>query len=151
MGVSTNGQLSYGVLLEEGVELPWDQDEEDIDGWWLNILDYKPPFEAYTDEGERLPEMTDEKISEYFAHRRKFIEENPLPVTVVNVCSCDYPMYMLAVPGKEYSAHRGYPEEINPDDMKVNPLDTKRLLEFCEQYGIEFEKGPGWFLSSLWC
>ena len=36
MGQSTNGELWYGVVFEDGYEFPWDAEEfsGDLDDWW---------------------------------------------------------------------------------------------------------------------
>lgn len=44
MGVSTDGQLSYGVVIKEDYELPWENTlhNGDIDDWWLDVRGFKP-------------------------------------------------------------------------------------------------------------
>jgi len=36
MGVSTDAQISFGVMFPEGYEFPWEKDEYDwdINTWW---------------------------------------------------------------------------------------------------------------------
>src|SRR5687768_12176248 len=100
MGTSTNGEISYGIAFDEDFEFPWDDDdgEGDLENWWLAVNGYKPPFEVYDENGYiggKRP--SEEKLSEYFAAQRSFQAAHPLPVELVNVCSGEYPMYILAV------------------------------------------------------
>ena len=156
MGVSTDGQICYGIIFEEGTEFPWDSDvfDGDIDDWWIyGICGFRHSFEIYTPDGEYVDGVRppQEKISEYFAEKQQFAESKPLPVKLVNYCSCDYPMYILAVVGTCNSARRGYPEEFNPANLTVTDEQKAELIKFCETYGIAVENEPAWYLSSLWC
>ena len=38
MSVSTDGQISFGILLDKNVELPWDDEKYryDIEHWWVD-------------------------------------------------------------------------------------------------------------------
>ena len=125
MGVSTDGQICFGILFDEGFEFPWDSNEfeGDIEGWWtFDVLEFRHSFEIFTPEGEYLggERPPEERITEYFRERREFTERNPeLPVELVNCCSGDCPMYILAIPKTCYSASRGYPEELDPQKLTV--------------------------------
>ena len=149
MGVSTNGQICFGVLLDENVELPWDKDNDgDFEAWWMCIQGYQPPFEIYDETGNyingaRPPE-------EYYTHRHAFEKAHPLPFTLVNYCSGDDPMYILAIVSSEKGASRGYPESFNPVDLNVDQDEIDKLVQFCTDYGIEYDGEPGWWLSSYW-
>ena len=118
MGISTDGQICFGVLFEEGYEFPWDCEEYayDIYIWWDKIA-----------------------------------ESGSLPAIPVNYCSCDYPMYILAIPKTLFIANRGYPVKFNPKELEVSQDEVNNLLDFCKKYGLEFIDGPAWFLSSNWC
>jgi hypothetical protein len=140
MGVSTDGEIWYGVILgEQEEDFPWEE-EGDIEFWW---------------QEKHSPGLMDLPTFEERHEERKRVErEHPLPVELVNYCSCDYPMYALAVPGVGLSASRGYPEKFNPYDLPQGEEmgeAVDRLLNFCHEYNIEFSDGPSWFLSSLWC
>lgn len=154
MGVSTDGQICYGVLFDEDYEFPWIVDgDNDVDTWWRNKHGFTHSFELYDSEGNYLNGVnpSKEQISAYYAEERSFDAANPLPVEVVNYCSCDFPMYILAVPSSTKSARRGYPEEFDPAKLTVTEQEKADLLKFCEENGLAFVKGPAWFLSSLWC
>jgi hypothetical protein len=153
MTVSTDGQICFGVLLGEGYELPWDNEDYDgwIESWWLDVQGYKPPFEIYDESGYiggvKPPE---EKIREYHDHRYAYKVAHPQPVKLVNCCSGKYPMYILAVPSSCKGANRGYPEAFNPADLTVTQEEVDTLMQFCADYGIEYEGKPQWWLSSYW-
>ena len=146
MGVSTDGQICFGVLFEEGYEFPWDCEEYDydIDVWWDEMNGFNPPFPFNSS-------LSEEEQQKYFEYRRNFKKQHPLPVDTVNYCSCDYPMYILAIPKTWFIANRGYPVKFNPKELEVSQNEINNLLDFCEKYGLKFIDGPVWFLSSNWC
>lgn len=157
MGVSTDGQICYGILLEEDQELPWDSGQWDgnIEEWWLYAIQgYKNPFELYTAKGNYIGlKPSEEKINQYYAAQREFKKQCPaLPVEPINCCSCDFPIYILAIPSSCRSASRGYPEAFKPRDLDVSDDEDEihALLAFCEEHGIDGD-GPRWWLSSFWC
>jgi hypothetical protein len=154
MGVSTDGQLHFGIVFEEGTEFPWEMDEHehDIEQWWRNINGYKDIFEPYTDEGEYAAgwSRNDPRFDEYFRHSREWLVANPVPVEVVNYCSDSCPMYLLAVPGVGHSNNRGYPVKIDPTQLVVTPEQSNVLVGFCKKYGIETSDDPAWYLTSYW-
>ena len=150
MGVSTNGQICFGVMLEEGVELPWG---EDIEEWWRKVNDFKDVHEPWTEEGEYAEgwEERDPRFKEYYDARREWLKKNPLPVALVNYCSGDYPMYILAVPETFIQCSRGYPTEISvPDSFIVTIDQATAVLDFIEKYEIECDKKMRWWLSSYY-
>lgn len=153
MGTNTDGQICYGILLDEDCDpLPWDAEEydSDIDGWWLDEMHFENSMEIYDTCG-RMEGVTREDISKYFEERRSFLEEHPLPIEVVNVCSLDCPMWVLAIPGSTITASRGYPVEIATSHFNLEHREwDKSLLAFCKTFKIEFEDKPKWYLSSYW-
>lgn len=151
MGQSTNGQICYGVKFEEDTELPWG--ELDWEEWWRSVRGYKRPFQLYDDNGEYIDgkRPPENKISEYFHHQRDWDAANPMPVTMVNYCSGECPMYILAVPSSVKVARRGYPEEIDPLDLAVAHEEVEPLLAFIREYMPAAENPePKWYLSSYW-
>ena len=150
MGVSTNAILCYGVSFEEGYEFPWDDGADSdygLESWWLDQHGYKPPFRLFTDEGDYIG-LPDERITEYFDHRHDFLRANPLPAKLVMHCHGDYAMWIIAVPDTVVTAHRGFPEEIQPP-LAVSTDGIIALEDFCEQWKLEGD-GPAWWLASLW-
>lgn len=156
MGVSTDGQICFGIALEEDTQFPWDTDEHDgdIEHWWIyEVHGYKSSFELFGPYGEWLNgvEPPASRIDEYYDAKCAFKAALPsLPIELVLHCSGDYPMYILAVPRTVKVASRGYPEEIKPDEMVVTEDECNLLIAFCEKHNIEIEDKPRWWLSSLW-
>jgi hypothetical protein len=156
MSVSTDGQICYGILLDEDTDLPWDDDEfeGDIDNWWTcGILGFRHSFEMFTPEGDWIggQEWPAEKRREYYDEKQAFEESHTeLPVRVVNYCSYDFPMYILAIPETCNRATRGYPSTFNPEELSITDEQRAALIEFCRTYGIEFAGEPAWYLSSCW-
>lgn len=155
MGTTTNGQLSYGIKFEEGFEFPWDAEpwNGDHENWWKDMNGFENPHESpFTAQGnwrEDLPEGEREKL---FTKWNKFIsdweDKNPFPVTLVNYCSDNCEMFILAVKG--FENRRGYPMKIEPADILPDAVKGAELIKFCRDYDIDFENGPEWYLSSYW-
>lgn len=150
MGTSTNGQLCYGVAFEEDFEFPWGDDIED---WWVyTVHKFKHSFELFDSAGNYLNgrEPSRDENARYWQERRDFEALHPLPVEVVNYCSGDYPMYLLAVPGTVRVARRGFAEPIDPSSLVVSDEDRDRLMGFLNDHGIDVPSPPGWLLTSYW-
>ena len=153
MGISSDGQICYGISFDEDYEFPWngewDGEADDIDSWWLfEVCKYKNPFELFDDDGEWIGgiEATKEQRDAYFAPRRAFKKAHPLPVELVWHCSYEYPMYILATPGSVLTASRGYPKAI--ESLEARPSEVAALMAFCKEYNLEGD-GPKWWLSSM--
>lgn len=155
MGVSTNGQISYGILFEEGFEFPWDceQFDGDIEDWWKSANGYQnPEFDPYDERGDYKPGVTkdDPRIAAYHGHAREWLQANPVPVELVNCCSADCPIYILSLPEFGATANRGYPQAFHPTLLVERPEHAQQLVDFCAKYGIETSDEPKWWLSSYW-
>lgn len=151
MGQSTDGQIGYGIVFEEGFEFPWG--DEDMDDWWLKECGYKPSVEIYgdTESGYANNVRPDQKtIDAYYDEKKAFKDSHPLPVKLENYCHCDCPMYMLVVPSSAKQCSRGYPKEFDPQKLTVTEEEKKALLDFCQKYNLTGESGPAWFLTSYW-
>lgn len=152
MSVSTDGQICYGVLLDDSAEYPW-AEYDDFEEWWYVASGFVPSFYPYDEDGKELPQATDELIEDYWEERRNWSKEHRCPVELVNYCSADYPMYMLAVSDSVVEAHRGNPVRLDPDVL----LDEERvgdwgalLSSFCRKYSVPYSLPPQWYLSSYW-
>lgn len=154
MSVSTDGQICFGILFEESFEFPWDLSPWDgeYEDWWRDMNGYEPPFNLYDSRGNYLDgiEPSKDRIHEYYAARREFDKARPFPVELVNVCSCDFPIYILAAPGTFIYAARGYPKELGVTDLAVKTTNVDALYAFCKKYGIETEASAKWYLSGYW-
>lgn len=149
MTTSTDGQICYGVMVEEEFTFPWDYDDN-IEAWWRKIQGYMPPYVLYNEFGDYSTSATPSQkiINEYYDHQVAFDEAHPLPIELLMHCSFDYPMYILAVPGTVIYAPRGYPKSFNPIGLNVTETGVAILRKFCQEYGIVGKEG--WWLSSLW-
>jgi len=160
MGTTTNGVICYGIQFDEDTEFPWDDKEYegenydgDIDRWWLyDVLGFKHSFEIYGDDGNYIDgkEPSTEDYLAYAAESRTVTDANPLPVELVNYCSANVPMYILAVPSTIKRALRGYPTWFDPVDLTVTDDEKAQLLAFCNTHGIVTLAEPQWWLSSYW-
>lgn len=149
----TDGQLSYGYTFEEGYEFPWGDD--DIEDWWRQTKGFEPINQAELWSGDSYSPLYKENREEWSSlwrqsddHRTAWDAENPLPVELITHCSHEYGMYILAVPGANYSNSRGSTEQIEPAKMLY--VDHRALDKFIKDYELEPEEGPGWFLTSYW-
>lgn len=154
MTVSTDGQLCFGYLIDEDTVMPWDADpwDGDADDWWFEaILGFKPSKQIYDEHGDYLDGVQPVDVDQYYAERRDFRAGHPsLPVELVNVCSVDYPQWIIAVPSTCMSCSRGYPERFVPSELAVLPEQIEALEEFLTTHAIDHDGGPSWYLSSYW-
>ena len=153
MGTSTDAILCYGISVDEGDELPWSDRDKYDDGiydWWIEESRWKPSIQPYDEDGEPLPNVSKEAIDRYHQERYNFSKTHPLPIELVEHCSYEYPMSIIAVPGTVTRASRGFPEAIDEDAIKCPaPLsDIAAMREFCKKYSIAGEEG--WWLASMW-
>jgi hypothetical protein len=162
MGISSDGQICFGIAFEEEYEFPWQNEKWDgyEEEWWLyGVCGYKPPFEIYDESGEYIDgkEPTKEKKDAYYSHYRDFEEKHPMPVEIVRHCSYDYSMYIVAVKGTYIENSRGYPVKFDPQNLSITDEQKKVVVDFCEKYcqpvdeytdAPEFE--PYWYLTSMY-
>lgn len=152
MGVSTDGQLSYGCVFEEGFEFPWDDEkyEGDIEEWWMDVSGFVNPVEnPYGADGNYKPGFDEgsPEIGKFFESERNWLKNNPIPVELVNYCSGDYPMFLLA--SKDIEAIRGGPTNVDQDFMSDVETVHKKLIDFLTTYNIDYDPAEvGWWLSS---
>ena len=152
MGTSTDGQICFGYVFDDGYEFPWSEEEEsgggDIETWWRNIRGFSPSQRP--DWGNDSQPNRQQVMDTYFAERNAFDIAHPLPVKLVNYCSHDYPMYILAVPATYREASRGYPEAFTPSDLHVTEEGAAKLKAFIEEFALKPKGEPQWWLSSYW-
>lgn len=155
MGVSTDAHICYGILFEEGFEFPWEQDQDDsLEDWWLEINGYKPPFELFDEHGNYLDgkEPTIEKSQEFYDHEVRFLRTHKIPINLVNCCSGNYPIYIVAIPSTVLKANRGYPISFDIDKLVFSMTEKQALIDFCVSYcnvTREYcEENAKWYLAS---
>jgi len=89
-------------------------------------------------------------LKEHFHHKREFEKEHPLPITLINYCGGNHPLYIIALPETVRIANRGYPETFDPQELTVSMSEKAILIGFCKVHNIEFDSEPQWYLSSYW-
>ncbi len=143
MEISTDGQICYGVLLEEGIALPWDSEYGGkIEVWWLfEALEFKA-----VDEEQWLIKMGTRRLI-------KMGTRPACPVNIINASCKSQPVWIIAIPDSMLKAKRGYPHGFYPMELAEKaPLRWNVVLSgFCEEYDIKFRGVPRWYLSSYWC
>ncbi len=150
MSTSTDGQICFGVAFEEDFEFPWG---DDIEAWWKDVNNYvNPEFNPFTEEGDYKPGInnSDPRIQKHWTHQRQWEKDNPMPVDLINYCSGECPMFIIAVPQTVITANRGYPVTVDPELFLLNEAIYKQqLLDFFNKYDIKSAE-PKWLLSSYW-
>lgn len=135
-----------GILCEEDQEFPWDAYEDPL-VWWREVNGYVPSKECYDERGDVLPEVTTEDFNAYLKEKRDWGKAHPMPFEMVNYCSDDYPMYILAIPSTVVTARRGYPKDVYFEELDTYTVDQEiALSRFCKEHGIE--GSCKWYLSS---
>ena len=150
MGISSDGQLCFGIDFGEEYEFPWiDEDgESDIDDWWREVNGYKPLYTDLWDENGNYGEgYTEEKWQEEYNRKREWDKQNPLPVEFCYYCSYDYPMHILSIPSTRIHCCRG--EAVEVTNLKIDDSWRGILKDFCDTYNIKFEE-PKWWLTSMY-
>jgi hypothetical protein len=153
MGVTTNGELSFGIKLDEETPLPWFPEHEEFDGieeWWRCENGYKPKNPIWDAKSGYIAGVTQVDIDAWYDDLRTWDKENPLPIELVDYQHCDCSAYILACPGTVYTANRGYPVTIEP--LKLMVVDAVKAANFHAFVGKYFPEhlspGPKWYLSS---
>lgn len=126
MSTSTDGQLCYGIELEE---IPWE--DEDFEEWYAREI-----LKIDTSEME-------------YEEALKVYEE--IKIDCLFHCCYDEPMYILYIKGTELTASRGYPEHVDMGDL--SKAITKEALEDLEKIAdmvYPDHETAAWILSSMW-
>lgn len=162
MGISTDGIICYGYHVGEVDEIeifdPENEKEYDdgIYDWYIEkYLGYKEPFPMFDEKGMWLNniEPPEHTITEYLDHRKKFKENNPpIPVELVNVCTSEYPSWIIAVPGTQQRCDRGYPQIITTETLAVDSIALEKFNEFINKnINPEIDLGElSWWLGSYY-
>ena len=150
MGLSTNGEISYGVPFEEGYEFPWG--DKDIENWWIyDVLGFKHSFQIYDKDGEYLNGVrpSEADVNRYYEEKDAFAKTQPkLPVEMVNYCSGDYPMYILAIPGTVQTAYRGNPHKLSSAQRVITDDEIVAFREFLSRFELKPSDTEDWYLTS---
>lgn len=167
MGQSTNAILFYGYAWDDedtrqlwryegGAEESVDDDDEESDDhagdWedrWAALHGVDEPTEPYGEEPSGVETPARLKHQAYWKAKSELVEA--CPIEIDTHCSCESPMWLVAVKATMTTAHRGFPARPN----FIVPLGAdEQLADFMAKMGIPKPKGqdaPAWWLVSDWC
>lgn len=96
-----------------------------------------------------IPELSGDDVDswEYTDRANKLLE--PLGCAITSHCSCDYPVYVLAIKDSEVRARRGYPKRL--DCLLVGEDWQDKLRRAAELIAWPSKGEPTWLLASMWC
>ena len=75
------------------------------------------------------------------------------PVQLVRHCSCDYPMWFIAVNASVAYASRGSPQKLKAHDIEYNTTWTEMVILYAKEHNLpdpDLTK-VGWHIMSDWC
>lgn len=150
MGTDATAALCFGIDLGETPDMPWDDDKFDYDPetWWEDINDYKEHFKLYDENGNRLPGTTDAKIREYFDHRRKWHEQNPLPFNIVHHGADACASVILTVPGTTVNANWDGPTQVDVEKIRSTSEALQTFMNAVRKYNlVPGGSEPQWLMS----
>jgi len=155
MGMDAEAQINFGVVLAEEWPMPWVDPENSVDDpegclteWWIHqIHGFKHVVKPWTDAGERTPGVSEEDISRYFDEQKEWLKEEPLPVQLICTASSDDPVWILSVPGSFFNSWEKPVEVVIPMTVPIGDRVTA-FVQFLQEYGVAYTKGPCWLLSS---
>ena len=143
MGTVSSAEMNFGIVFKEDFLFPWDgyqEHGEALEEWWLaEVLEWKPPVEIFTPEGEYINDIEPDKtvIDAHYKSRELALEKTPVPVRLVNYCRAEDPMWMIAV-GWSYRARRGYPLRFDrfmgSSIDRHGQSDVQIILDFCNNH-----------------
>lgn len=139
MGISSDGQLSFGVPVGEEDEPPaFMEGFEDFEDFVLAEKGYPEWHQG----------MTDDESSNYWDGKRKILEA--YPVRLEMYCSYDYPMYLL-IPNVEQAhmtVRRGYLTSFHALPQ-ISSSAIQAMKAWCDSHGVDCGD-PQWHLSSMY-
>jgi hypothetical protein len=140
MGVSTDAILCFGIDLGEGMV-------ECAELARINN-DFGADTEEYLAHLAGVPGYGSLDFPGWEERNRRIAE---LPITIITHCSGDYPMHVLAIPGTEIRASRGYSEKVYASHMQVSQEKINAFMDWCSAHGVDVVTNePTWVLCSMW-
>lgn len=141
MGVSTNALIAFGFDLGEAGDREVDLSElfPDPDGG------DEPQLDEWLLEKAGVVFKNGMNYDDFKKKRDKVLAA--CPVALVEHCSNEHPMYLLAVRGTVKVARRGYAEPFELPQVSQEQIEAAKA--FCDEHGIEWET-PKWTLFSYW-
>lgn len=151
MGIDYTAKLGFGFAIDdEGGEWepPWfcDEYDYDLENWLFEISDTGIDPIYRTDNGERLPGITDEQSKEYWHKRREWLKSSKCPVDILEHGWREEPQCVACVPGTVFAASYGDPKPFTIPDTQN--MEVTELLTFCTEHGIPIKPNQqvGWHL-----
>ena len=153
MGISNNAILAFGFAMGDEVELPEclnivsDNDDEEIEDSYETFDDMVVAKSGLA-EPEGVREYDNGNNSPAWKEYYKKVDEikATCPIELVWYCSCDYPMYFIALKNTKETALRGYVEKVSM--REIRPEEIVVFKDFCKKYEIEYED-PAWSIFSM--
>lgn len=152
MGTSTDGIFCYGFEIHDDDGNVVEGDPEwleaaggNFDNLLATLAGLESPKQFDKNKFDSDPEYA-KTWSDYWEKKRSLTKE--FGVELVQHCSGDYPMYILAAAGSRTTASRGSALSFG-QSVSAKPEWREKLLAFCEKTGIKFEE-PEFLLCSYW-
>jgi hypothetical protein len=151
MGMSASGIIAFGIPLDEDDALFPEIEEGDDPEYASGFSEEN--FEKWIAEQAGIIAPQEEWVqgskntawSYYWDRQRKAVAE--FPIEVVAHCSCDYPLYIIALRGTVMKAWDGEPRDIMLPSIPAEKVQM--LIDFCAEHGIK-GAAPRWLLTSNW-
>lgn len=170
MGFDATAIICYGVKLDEDFEPPWgdDNDEDDIEEWWMKVNGYQELPGVWDEKGSYLPEIRAKikgltasgvpewksqgqipEINAYFDHRDEFKKSMPpLPAELEFFgYTGEHTESVLVVPGSVLR------EDWGPHDFEMPEVsdEAKAAFEkFLYDHKIETDGEPRWMFGAYY-
>ncbi len=134
--MNASASICYGVRLAENAKLPWIDDL--IEDWWRAVAGDEIDIEL-----DAVPELEEQGRPRLIAD---WLEENPLPINLMNSMSGDKTVRFISVVKTEIVIRAGAPVSFNPAALKVPRGKAAELVRFCKLNRIVTEGKPRWWL-----
>ena len=133
MSEGANSQISFGVVLGENADLPWE--EVGLEEWWVTeALKYEKPAGLKT-------------YGEVLDHKAEFSKQNPFPFDVIEYFCYDSTRVLLAVKNTYREAKSYTPLPFLPEELIIPEKGEAKLKEFFETHLKDITYRPNWYLS----
>ncbi len=161
MGSYLSAYVFYGQPIEEGGELPWDEDEptgdgvDDTERWWMNQHGYTltnpTPWNGEGGWRDDLDESDRDRVyAAWKEERETWAAANPLPFTIEYVGVMDYATQFLAVPGSNVIQSLGRQERFDPAVISTAAFEAaiEPFRLFVAEHNLPTDGDLGWWLTT---
>lgn len=161
MGVSTDALLFYGYVWDDEHDLLGDLDGPRDSDWAEHMLIKRGQLSPWREGYYPHSEQDDHKRAMWRAQHRAEFEawaeakkavQAEFGVEVDHHGSDEWKCPLVAIAGTMTRVGRGYPDQILPEQLAVDPAWNDRLQRWVTELGIDLSEaqGPGWFMASWW-